>query len=410
MGRMFRYYTLFDSPQGAQREAELTGIPATSSPHGMDVRQGFVCRRVPHVTLKSVAQNPDIREGLSQSEVDAAILRHADTELLFDQPYEDSSRIRVTGPFTVESLSPHRMLASSNGGGGDAPAGEAPPARDAADFVTIILDNLRKAGVQNTFKDERLVFERIEPYAGTYVQAVGEYTDAAGKTVRAAISIGPEYGTVDATWVKEAAKEARKGEGFPMLVVCAFAFGPYVNEETRQWPNLTILITRMNPDLAMDTADQKLLKSTGAGNLFMVFGEPDLELRTLPDGKLQVELRGLDVYDPTTGEIRSNTTDEIACWFIDTDYNEESFFVRHAYFTGADEPYAKLQRALRAEIDEDAWATLYSTVSRPFEAPSTGKIAVKVINHYGDEVLKVYAVPRESGLVRSGLLPEGVTP
>ena len=175
-----------------------------------------------------------------------------------------------------------------------------------------------------------------------------------------------------------------------MLVVCAFAFGPYVGEEAKQWPNLTILITRMNPDLAMDTADQKLLKSTGAGNLFMVFGEPDLELRTLPDGKLQVELRGLDVYDPTTGEIRSDTTDEIACWFIDTDYNEESFFVRHAYFTGADEPYKKLQRALRAEIDEAAWSTLYSTVSRPFDPPSTGKIAVKVINHYGDEVLKVY--------------------
>ncbi len=121
---------------------------------------------------------------------------------------------------------------------------------------------------------------------------------------------------------------ARKGEGFPMLVVCAFAFGPYVNEETRQWPNLTILITRMNPDLAMDTVDQKLLKSTGAGNLFMVFGEPDLELRTLLDGKLQVELRGLDVYDPTSGEIRSSSTDDIACWFEGSDYNEESFFVR----------------------------------------------------------------------------------
>jgi adenine-specific DNA-methyltransferase len=190
--------------------------------------------------------------------------------------------------------------------------------------------------VQNTFKNERLIFERMESYAGTYVQAVGEYADVAGKIIRAAISIGPEYGTVDAEWVNEAAKEARKGEGFPILVICAFAFGPYVNEETRQWPNLTILITRMNPDLAMDTADQKLLKSTGAGNLFMVFGEPDLELRTLADGKLQVELYGLDVYDPTTGDIRSSSTDDIACWFIDSDYNEESFFVRHAYFTGAD--------------------------------------------------------------------------
>jgi len=390
MGTRLPFYTLADSPEGAKREAELTGVPPTTTAHSHDVRQGFVYKRVPHITLKSIANNPDIREGMTRAEIDAAISRHADTELLYDQPYEDPSRIRVTGPFTVESLSPHRMLAGGDGGGGHGPAGEASPARDAADFVTIILDNLRKAGVQNTYKNERLVFERIEPYAGTYVQAIGEYTDAAGKTIRAAISIGPEYGTVDAISVKEAAKEARKGEGFPMLVVCAFAFDPLVGEEARQWPNLTILITRMNPDLAMDTADQKLLKSTGAGNLFMVFGEPDLELRTLPDGKLQVELRGLDVYDPTTGEIRSSSTDDIACWFIDSDYNEESFFVRHAYFTGADEPYQKLQRALKAEIDEDAWASLYSTVSRPFDAPSTGKIAVKVINHYGDEVLKVY--------------------
>ena len=130
----------------------------------------------------------------------------------------------------------------------------------------------------------------------------------------------------------------------------------------------------MNPDLAMG---DELLKKTGAGNLFMVFGEPDIEVRTLPDGKLQVELRGLDVYDPTTGEIRSASTDDIACWFIDTDYNGESFFVRHAYFTGADEPYEKLQRALRAEIDEAAWATLYShrqppvrRARRPARSPS----------------------------------------
>jgi len=394
MGARFPYYLLADSPEGAKKETELTGVPpAASASYAHDVRQGFVYKRVPHITLKSIANNPDIHEGMSREEIDAAIRRHAETELLYDQPYEDPSRIRVAGPFTVESLSPHRVLAGGyggDGGGGGGPAGEAPPARDAADFVAIILDNLRKAGVQNTFKNERLVFERIEPYAGTYVQAVGEYTDAAGKTIRAAISIGPEYGTVDAEWVKEAAKEARKGEGFPMLIVCGFAFDPYVGEEAKQWGSLTILITRMNPDLAMDTADQKLLKSTGAGNLFMVFGEPDLELRSLPDGKLQVEIRGLDVYDPTTGEIRSNTTDEIACWFIDTDYNEESFFVRHAYFTGADEPYKKLQRALKAEINEDAWASLYSTVSRPFDPPSTGKIAVKVINHYGDEVQKVY--------------------
>ncbi|MEZ5126801.1 MAG: site-specific DNA-methyltransferase, partial [Thermoleophilia bacterium] len=402
MSGTFPYYLLADSRVGALKQAQMGDDAQSDGPFFEDVRRGFVLRRASAITSTHYANCEGIREDMSRREIDKAVRRDADMEPLNDQPISDSSRIRVTGPFTVESLSPHRVLAGAGGveaGAADGPAGEAPPApngppasADATDFVTVILDNLRKAGVQNTVKNERLVFDRIEPYAGTYVQALGEYTDAAGKVLRAAISIGPEHGTVDATWVKEAAKEARKGEGFPMLVVCAFAFDPYVGEEAKQWPNLTVLITRMNPDLAMDTADQKLLKSTGAGNLFMVFGEPDIELRTLPDGKLQLELRGLDVYDPTTGEIRSNSTDEIACWFIDSDYNEESFFVRHAYFTGADEPYKKLQRALKAEIDEAAWSTLYSTVSRPFDPPSTGKIAVKVINHYGDEVLKVYGV------------------
>jgi adenine-specific DNA-methyltransferase len=143
----------------------------------------------------------------------------------------------------------------------------------------------------------------------------------------------------------------------------------------------------MNPDLAMG---DELLKKTGAGNLFMVFGEPDVEIRKQKNKQLVVEIKGVDVYDPTTGQIRSSSTDDIACWFVDTDYNGESFFVRHAYFTGADEPYDKLKRALRSEIDESAWSSLYSTESQPFDKPESGKIAVKVINHYGDEVLKVF--------------------
>jgi adenine-specific DNA-methyltransferase len=193
---------------------------------------------------------------------------------------------------------------------------------------------------------------------------------------------------VDAELVKDAAKEAVRGIGFDVLILCGFAFDGHVSEEAKRYGKLTVLPTRMNPDLSMG---DELLKSTGAGNLFMVFGEPDVDIRR-QDGKVVVEIRGVDVYDPTTGEIRNSSTDDIACWFIDTDYNEESFFVRHAYFTGADEPYDKLKRALRAEIDEAAWASLYSTVSRPFDPPTTGKIAIKVINHYGDEVLKVYEV------------------
>src|ERR1035437_7603584 len=174
-----------------------------------------------------------------------------------------------------------------------------------------------------------------------------------------------------------------------MLIVCGFAFDPHVAEETKRYGKLAILPARMNPDLAMG---DELLKKTGAGNLFMVFGEPDVEIRKQKNGQIVATIKGVDVYDPTTGQIRSASTDDIACWFIDTDYNGESFFVRHAYFTGAEEPYEKLKRALRADIDEAAWSSLYSTTSRPFNKPETGKIAVKVINHYGDEVLKVFEV------------------
>jgi adenine-specific DNA-methyltransferase len=386
MAARYPYYLLADSPEGVKKEAEVTGkVPPEHRSEG-DVRKGFVYKRVPHVTLKSIANNPDIKDGMSREEIDAAIARHADTELLYDKPYEDSKRIRVSGPFTVESLSPHRVLSTDD----ERPATEQAGQRDTAvQFEQMILDNLRKAGVQNTVKNERMTFTRLEPFAGRWIQASGEYTDAQGEARRVAVSIGPEHGTVGPQQIKEAAKEAVLGVGFDVLVVCGFAFDPHVTEEAKRYGSLTVLITRMNPDLSMG---DELLKKTGAGNLFMVFGEPDVEVEPDKEGNLRVHLRGVDVYDPTTGQIRSNTTDDIACWFIDTDYNGESFFVRHAYFTGADEPYERLKRALKAEIDEAAWQSLYSTTSRWFAQPETGKIAVKVINHYGDEVLKVYDV------------------
>jgi len=294
---------------------------------------------------------------------------------------------RVTGPFTVESLSPHRILAADE----ERPVSEKEGRKSdgAGQFETMILENLRKAGVQNTIKNERLIFDRLETYAGTWIQAEGEYTEKDGALRRVAVSIGPEHGTVGPQLVKEAAKEAVKGVGFELLVICGFAFDPHVSEEAKRYGQLTVLPTRMNPDLSMG---DELLKKTGAGNLFMVFGEPDLKIKKAKNGQLTIEIMGVDVYDPTTGELRSHSTDDIACWFIDTDYNEESFFVRHAYFTGADQPYDKLKRALKGEIDEDVWSSLYTTKSRPFVPPTTGKIAVKVINHYGDEVLKVYEV------------------
>jgi adenine-specific DNA-methyltransferase len=389
MAARYPYYLLADSEAGIRKGAELTGQapPAPLPPVTEDIRRGFVYERVPHVTLKSIAQNPDIREGMSREEIDAAIARHAETETLFDRPYEDKRIVRVSGPFTVESLSPHRVLVD----GPEDTTAEAPPSSpDAGRFVSSILDNLRRAGVQNTKREERLTFSRLDPYPGVWVQATGEYAEN-GQAKTAAVAIGPEFGTVGPELVREAAREAVKVAD--LLVVCGFAFDPLAGEEASSLGRLTILQARMNPDLAMGDA---LLKKTGSGNLFMVFGEPDIEVTETDDDRLIVAIRGLDVYDPTTGVLRASSVDDIAAWFLDTDYDGDAFFVRHAYFTGADDPYDRLRRALRADITEEAWATVNSTVSRPFPKPRSGKIAIKVINHYGDEVLKVVpALPND---------------
>jgi adenine-specific DNA-methyltransferase len=466
MAAKYAYFLLADSEEGRRKEAEITGstagLQAAGAP-GLDVRKGFVYERVPHITLKSIANNEEIdeiharyekkirpfieslsqlslkgkaesgrleewqvpreadpgwsaeareaHEGLwklrreRQAEIDASISRRADTERLFDKPYPDPKRIRVTGPFTVESLSPHRVLSTEE----ERPKSEAPArAESAAGFATTILDNLRKAGVQNTRKDERLKFDRLDPFPGTWIQFAGEFGRKDGEMCKVAVSLGPEHGTVGPKQIQEAAKEATRGIPFDMLLVLGFAFdgrsadvakqiapsGMSVEEGftvgwEEQLGRLPVLLVRMNPDLAIG---EELLKKTGSGNLFLVFGEPDVEIRHRAGGKLEIEIRGVDVYDPTTGVVRNSSVDDIACWFVDTNCDEESFFVRHAYFLGAEEPYEKLQRALRSHVDEAAWARLYSTISRPFDLPTTGKIAVKVINHYGDEVLKVYRV------------------
>lgn len=429
MTAKFPYYLLADSPEGIDKEAELTGQRPPTYKTQHDIRKGFVYKRVPHVTLKSIANNPEIKEGMTREQIDAAIARHADSETLFDKPYEDKQRLRVTGPFTVESLSPHRRLTVAK----TKERNQRLAVREygAGQFGNVIIENLKRAGIQSRNKTERLKFDTLEPYAGEWVHAAGTYTDSNGQERRVAVSIGPQYGTVGPGLVQEAAKEAVKGIGFDMLYICGFSFDPHVNEETTRYGKLNVQICRMNPDLSMG---DDLLKKTGAGNLFTVFGEPDIAIRTvagevlhgsmgvppmsetknLPGKKagkntggtpvlqnpddLLVEIRGVDVYDPTTGEIRSQTVDDIACWFVDTNYDGESFFVRLAYFTGAGDPYDKLKRALKAEIDEAAWSELYQTTSQPFPRPvpkmkgKTPQIAVKVINHYGDEVLKVYSV------------------
>lgn len=444
MSARYPYYLLADSPEGRAKEGELTKRIQPSTPTHGDIRQGFVYERAPHVTLKSIANNGEIdviwerwqavleplraelnaatgasleewqipREAAvgwsapaatahrrwwegriaRQNEIDASIARAADVELLFDRPYQDTSKVRVAGPFTVESLSPHRVVTARDDtliDEIDAIEGRMQPGPKnvpEADFGVMVLDHLRKAGVHQQAKADTIRFASLDPWVGRWIAAEGHYADAEGREKRAAILIGPEFGTLSRSAITAAAREASEAR-FDALIACAFNFDAQASDLNRLGP-LPILKARMNPDLHMSED----LKNTGKGNLFVVFGEPDVTLIETPDGEVQVKVNGVDVFDPATGEIRSDDASGIACWFIDTDYNEESFFVRHAYFLGANDPYKSLKTALKAEIDEDAWATLYSDISRPFPRPSTGRIAVKVINHFGDEVLKVFGV------------------
>ncbi|WP_454888298.1 site-specific DNA-methyltransferase [Sphingobium herbicidovorans] len=449
MGARYPWYMLADSREGQVKEGEVTrSVPADAPTYGR-IRQGFVYKRVPHITLKSIANNAEIdtiwesyqakleplREAINatlgtgwqeweipreltgnqsaasephsawwneriarQKEIDASIAAKADTEYLYDQPYEDKSRVRVAGPFTVESLSPHRVPAMDvddnlfdelEAAEGRRQAGAA---AESVDFAEMVLENLKRSGVQQAHKADRLVFSSLKPWPGRFICAEGAVRQASegesdtladSPTRRAAILIGPEYGTVARADLTAAAREAMEA-GFDLLIAASFNFDAHASEFDRMGA-LTVLQARINPDLHMPD-----LANTGAGNLFTVFGEPDIQVHEEADGCLSIEVAGIDMYKG--GEIVASDADDIAVWFIDTDYNYESFFVRHAYFPGANDPYKALKTTLKAEIDADAWESLKRTRSRPFPKPKGGKVAVKVINHLGDEVMKVVGV------------------
>ena len=598
MSARYPWYLLSDSPEGQTREAEVERRAPSESPTYGDIRQGFVYERVPHITLRAIANNAEIdviwanhqelleplRQQLNQvletrweewqiprdaedgwpdsakqlhadwwawrierqKEIDASIAAKADFDYLYDKPYQEKRTVRVAGPFTVESLSPHRMLGVDEHGELIDKAAEATGRYgEPQDFASMILDNLRTAGVQQAHKQDRIKFDSLTPWPGDHVCAEGRYTAASEEwrvksdeqgsgelspdhsplttAKRAGVFIGPEFGTVQRQDLVEAAREAAEA-GFDLLIACAFNYEAHATEFDKLG-RIPVLKARMNADLHMAGE----LKNTGEGNLFVIFGEPDIvvaseewlvdssgkriapyeifklvsgtdrlaevnrlsrediqkhaqlsgrravwdyltdqagrvfgsgehrggtgttndggvssvawhcagipggagnlsdfvqKAETLDSGSFrhlieqlrgdqqdaqradqvtlhsplttrhltQVTVRGVDVFDPSAGAVRSDDTDGIACWFIDTDYDSESFFVRHAYFLGANDPYKSLKRTLKAEIDAEAWATLRSDTSRPFDKPESGRIAVKVINHLGDEVMKVFKV------------------
>ena len=486
MGARYPYYLLSDSRDGRLKEAEIARKAPSDAPTYNDIRQGFVYERVPHITLKSIANNAEIDviwerwqttleplcEKLNaalkktweeweiprepgdpwpapataawskfqaastdeaksaalralnqelgrdytlgdvpdhpsdpwestptdlhrrwweqriarQMEIDVSIATKADYEYLYDKPYENKKTVRVAGPFTVESLSPHRVL----GVGEDDELIDIRKKDSTAygakqSFPQMILENLKTSGVQQAHKRDRIAFTALTPWPGELVCAEGRYLEGEAEK-RAAIFIGPEFGTVQRADLVAGAREAGDA-GFDVLIACAFNYEAHTTEFNKLG-RIPVLKARMNADLHM----AEDLRNTGKGNLFVIFGEPDIEILPEPDGRLRVKVKGVDVFDPSTGEVRSDGADGIACWFIDTDYNEESFFVRHAYFLGADDHYSALKTTLKAEIDAEAWATLNSDTSRPFDRPKSGRIAMKVINHLGDEVLKVFKV------------------
>ncbi|MCF6211959.1 MAG: site-specific DNA-methyltransferase [Gammaproteobacteria bacterium] len=491
MGARYPYYLLADTPEGQQKEAEIArAAPSSSLTYGR-ISQGFVYQRVPHITLKSIANNAEIdviwerfqpelealREKLNrrlgtdfeewkvprapgnpwpeaqvklhatilsadsdkkkqtalkklntalkrhyslqdlpespcdywdddkgieihkqwwalriarQREIDASIAAKAGQEYLYDKPYEDKKKVRVAGPFTVESLSPHRALGlDENDELIDPMADRGDEFADTQDFTHIILENLKIAGVQQAHKTDKINFTAIKPWPGYFICAEGRYMEggeASGVERRAAIFIGPEFGTVSRPDLVTAAREAGDAD-FDMLIACAFNYEAHATEFNKLG-RIPVLKARMNADLHM----AEDLKNTDKANLFVIFGEPDIDIIETDDKRIQVKVNGVDVFHPNTGEVRSDNADGIACWFVDTDYNEESFFVRQAYFLGANDPYKALKNTLKAEINEEAWQSLYSDTSRPFDRPTSGRIAVKVINHLGDEVMKVFGV------------------
>jgi adenine-specific DNA-methyltransferase len=439
MGARYPFYLLADSRDGQLKEAEITRTAPSSQPVYGNVRHGFVYERVPHIMLSSIARNAEIdviweqwqatleplREKLNaalkkswqeweipresdakwvdavkklhadwwqariarQQEIDKSIATKAECEYLYDKPYDDKKKVRVAGPFTVESLSPHRVLGVDEDDELiDTLKEDATAYRTRQSFPQMILENLKTAGVQQAHKEDRITFTALTPWPGEgRVCAEGRYLEGDVEK-RAGIFIGPEFGTVQRADLVEAARECGEA-GFDVLIACAFNYEAHATEFSKLG-RIPVLKARMNADLHM----AEDLKNTGKGNLFVIFGEPDITLINEKDGRLRVKVNGVDVFRPQTGEVVSDGAEGIACWFIDTDYNEESFFVRHAYFLGANDPYSALKTTLKAEINAEAWATLNSDTSRPFDKPKSGRIAVKVINHLGDEVMKVFRV------------------
>ena len=361
-----------------------------------DVRQGFVYEEVPHITLKSLANDEP-----------------PSTETLYDKPYEDKSRLRVAGPFTVETLqnyepqSAESLQASSDGS-------EQPGA--SGTFEERVFEHLKATGVMNGAKNERAVFSRVERIGSPHLHAEGYFKSASGER-KAYLHIGPQFGTVSKQSVNEAVKECRSRGDADWLIILGFSFESDISNQsvTMSMGSFEVTKVRMHDDLLQEGLTKKDKKAAS----FVTIGEPDVVLvpasegltgsQTLAASHIQVEIQGLDIYDPIRDEVRARSVADIAYWMVDDDYDGSNFIVQQVFFCGGDKDefnkwkrglsdLAKqktkknAERTLRVELDEEAFDLLYGFRSHPIERRAGRKVAVRVVSQFGEESMKVLAI------------------
>ena len=371
-----------------------------------DVRQGFVYEEAPHVMLKSLANDEP-----------------PTTETLYDKPYVDNKRVRVSGPFTVETLqdfepvSPAELEERSRTGADDVP------------FEQRVFAHLESAGVLNGIKNERAVFTRVDRLASAYLHAEGFYKGKEGEK-KAYFHIGPKFGSVSKQAVNQAVQECRAKGDVDWLIILGFSFETDIesHEATKSTGTFMVTKTRMHDDL-MQEGLMKKPKNVGS---FITIGEPDVRLndakaptrnaqpantstkiassktpRDDAQGRwVQVEVAGLDIYDPISDTVKARNVEDIAYWMVDDDYDGSNFVVKQVFFCGGDkDEFTKWQRGLsdlakrstkkkaemtlRIEIDDEAFDRLYGHISHPIAVKKGQKIAVRVVSQFGEESTKV---------------------
>lgn len=360
MTALFSYYYLYDE---VHRGLLVNGAGHANA---ADIRNGFVYETVSHVTSKSLANDES-----------------PETETLYDKPKKDNKRIRVSGPFTVETLQNFEPIPPEELEKKDSEA------TDISGFEQKIFEHLKSAGVKNGLKNETAVFSRVEPLASAYIHAEGFYQTAKGER-KAYFHIGPQFGTVSKQAVNEAVKECISRKGVDWLIILGFSFESDISNTTETTSVGTFEVTKVR--MADDLLQEGLLKKDKKAASFMTIGEPDVKVHKDKD-RVSIEIAGMDIYDPIKDEVKSFNRDDIAYWVLDDDYDGANFIVKQVFFCGGDDEFEKWRKALektvKVEIDEEAWARLYKHTSHPIAYKKGKKIAVRVISQFGEESTKV---------------------